>query len=128
MTYQILSKYPAPTFFPNNLHCGHVYMWNKLLLFFLARIKEKFPQAFDDICLYSEVSYLLAHCTFRLPSRRFIQELFQDVQFLQVSSSATKGWCYIVGFYPNCCMKKAGYEGNFPAPSEKQFPELLRLY
>ncbi|XP_040194560.1 LOW QUALITY PROTEIN: rapamycin-insensitive companion of mTOR [Rana temporaria] len=47
----------------------------------LLTIKEKFPQAFDDICLYSEVSYLLAHCTFRLPSRRFIQELFQDVQF-----------------------------------------------
>ncbi|GCC36213.1 hypothetical protein chiPu_0014705 [Chiloscyllium punctatum] len=45
------------------------------------RIKEKFPHAFDDICLYSEVSHLLANCTFRLPSRRFIQELFQDVQF-----------------------------------------------
>ncbi|XP_041958385.1 rapamycin-insensitive companion of mTOR [Alosa sapidissima] len=47
----------------------------------LLTIKEKFPHAFDDICLYSEVSYLLAHCMFRLPSRRFIQELFQDVQF-----------------------------------------------
>ncbi|XP_019465716.1 LOW QUALITY PROTEIN: rapamycin-insensitive companion of mTOR [Meleagris gallopavo] len=30
----------------------------------LLTIKEKYPQAFDDICLYSEVSYLLAHlCT-----------------------------------------------------------------
>ncbi|KAJ8394304.1 hypothetical protein AAFF_G00047110 [Aldrovandia affinis] len=47
----------------------------------LLTIKEKFPHAFDDICLYSEVSLLLAHCMFRLPSRRFIQELFQDVQF-----------------------------------------------
>ncbi|XP_069739810.1 rapamycin-insensitive companion of mTOR-like isoform X2 [Narcine bancroftii] len=47
----------------------------------LLTIKEKFPHAFDDICLYSEVSNLLANCTFRLPSRRFIQELFQDVQF-----------------------------------------------
>ncbi|XP_048450136.1 rapamycin-insensitive companion of mTOR [Rhincodon typus] len=47
----------------------------------LLTIKEKFPHAFDDICLYSEVSHLLANCTFRLPSRRFIQELFQDVQF-----------------------------------------------
>uniref|UniRef100_A0A4W3J099 RPTOR independent companion of MTOR complex 2 n=1 Tax=Callorhinchus milii TaxID=7868 RepID=A0A4W3J099_CALMI len=51
----------------------------------LLTIKEKFPHAFDDICLYSEVSHLLAHCTFRLPSRRFIQELFQDVQFQPVS-------------------------------------------
>uniref|UniRef100_A0A3B4BJD4 Uncharacterized protein n=1 Tax=Periophthalmus magnuspinnatus TaxID=409849 RepID=A0A3B4BJD4_9GOBI len=48
----------------------------------LLRIKEKFPYAFDDICLYSEVSHLLAHCMFRLTSRRFIQELFQDVQFM----------------------------------------------
>ncbi|MGH0170487.1 UNVERIFIED_CONTAM: hypothetical protein FKN15_059063 [Acipenser sinensis] len=47
----------------------------------LLTIKEKFPYAFDDICLYSEVSHLLAHCMFRLLSRRFIQELFQDVQF-----------------------------------------------
>ncbi|XP_051498331.1 rapamycin-insensitive companion of mTOR isoform X1 [Apus apus] len=54
----------------------------------LLTIKEKYPQAFDDICLYSEVSYLLAHCTFRLPSRRFIQELFQDVQFLQMHDEA----------------------------------------
>ncbi|KAI5625116.1 rapamycin-insensitive companion of mTOR isoform X2, partial [Silurus asotus] len=48
----------------------------------LLTIKEKFPYAFDDICLYSEVSHLLAHCVFRLTSRRFIQELFQDVQFI----------------------------------------------
>ncbi|KAK7895780.1 hypothetical protein WMY93_021105 [Mugilogobius chulae] len=54
----------------------------------LLTIKEKFPYTFDDICLYSEVSYLLAHCTFRLPSRRFIQELFQDVSFVPMYSAA----------------------------------------
>lgn len=59
----------------------HVYFHCNLLP---CRIKEKFPYAFDDICLYSEVSYLLAHCMFRLASRRFIQELFQDVQFIPV--------------------------------------------
>ncbi|NXW51157.1 RICTR protein, partial [Nyctiprogne leucopyga] len=58
------------------------------IIVFCYLIKEKYPQAFDDICLYSEVSYLLAHCTFRLPSRRFIQELFQDVQFLQMHEEA----------------------------------------
>ncbi|KAL6466272.1 hypothetical protein MHYP_G00264050 [Metynnis hypsauchen] len=47
----------------------------------LLTIKEKFPCAFDDVCLYSEVSFLLSNCRFRLASRRFIQELFQDVQF-----------------------------------------------
>ncbi|XP_030647088.1 rapamycin-insensitive companion of mTOR isoform X2 [Chanos chanos] len=54
----------------------------------LLTIKEKFPYAFDDICLYSEVSYLLAHCMFRLASRRFIQELFQDVQFIPMYEEA----------------------------------------
>ncbi|XP_036382233.1 rapamycin-insensitive companion of mTOR [Megalops cyprinoides] len=54
----------------------------------LLTIKEKFPYAFDDICLYSEVSHLLAHCMFRLPSRRFIQELFQDVQFTPLYEEA----------------------------------------
>uniref|UniRef100_A0A8C2DIV3 RPTOR independent companion of MTOR, complex 2 a n=2 Tax=Cyprinus carpio TaxID=7962 RepID=A0A8C2DIV3_CYPCA len=50
----------------------------------LLTIKEKFAFTFDDICLYSEVSFLLASCRFRLASRRFIQELFQDVQFIPV--------------------------------------------
>lgn len=59
-----------------------IVMLKVFCLFF--RIKEKFPYAFDDICLYSEVSHLLAHCMFRLTSRRFIQELFQDVQFMAV--------------------------------------------
>uniref|UniRef100_A0A665T2J1 RPTOR independent companion of MTOR, complex 2b n=1 Tax=Echeneis naucrates TaxID=173247 RepID=A0A665T2J1_ECHNA len=54
----------------------------------LLTIKEKFPYAFDDICLYSEVCYLLAHCMFRLPSRRFIQELFQDVPFIPLYEEA----------------------------------------
>ncbi|KAG5272049.1 hypothetical protein AALO_G00161120 [Alosa alosa] len=54
----------------------------------LLTIKEKFPYAFEDICLYSEVSYLLAHCMFRLASRRFIQELFQDVQFMPLYEEA----------------------------------------
>ncbi|XP_041914644.1 rapamycin-insensitive companion of mTOR isoform X1 [Alosa sapidissima] len=54
----------------------------------LLTIKEKFPYAFEDICLYSEVSYLLAHCMFRLASRRFIQELFQDVQFTPLYEEA----------------------------------------
>ncbi|XP_028829344.1 rapamycin-insensitive companion of mTOR-like isoform X2 [Denticeps clupeoides] len=54
----------------------------------LLTIKEKFPYAFDDICLYSEVSYLLAHCMFRLTSRRFIQELFQDVHFTPMYEEA----------------------------------------
>ncbi|XP_072527960.1 rapamycin-insensitive companion of mTOR isoform X2 [Salminus brasiliensis] len=54
----------------------------------LLTIKEKFPYAFDDVCLYSEVSFLLANSRFRLASRRFIQELFQDVQFIPLYDEA----------------------------------------
>ncbi|XP_035591145.1 rapamycin-insensitive companion of mTOR-like [Oncorhynchus keta] len=53
----------------------------------VRRIKEKFPYAFDDICLYSEVSHFWP-TMFRLPSRRFIQELFQDVHFIPMYKEA----------------------------------------
>uniref|UniRef100_A0A3B4CFF3 Rapamycin-insensitive companion of mTOR domain-containing protein n=1 Tax=Pygocentrus nattereri TaxID=42514 RepID=A0A3B4CFF3_PYGNA len=56
----------------------------------LLTIKEKFPCAFDDVCLYSEVSFLLSNCRFRLASRRFIQELFQDVQFSPAEAVLSK--------------------------------------
>ncbi|XP_030197602.1 rapamycin-insensitive companion of mTOR isoform X2 [Gadus morhua] len=54
----------------------------------LLRIKEKFPHAFDDVCLYSDISNLMAHHTFGLHARRFIQELFQDVSFLPLYEEA----------------------------------------
>lgn len=47
-------------------------------------MKQKFPKTYQDICLYSEVCHTLANYNYRLPSRRFIQELFQDVNFEQV--------------------------------------------
>ncbi|XP_064626915.1 rapamycin-insensitive companion of mTOR-like isoform X2 [Lineus longissimus] len=47
----------------------------------LLILKQKFPKAFLDLCLYSEVSNVLAHQTFRLTARRFIQELFLDMSF-----------------------------------------------
>ncbi|KAG8012188.1 Rapamycin-insensitive companion of mTOR [Nibea albiflora] len=75
----------------------------------LLTIKEKFPYAFDDICLYSEVSHLLAHCMFRLTSRRFIQELFQDVQFMPMYEEAEA----ILTKLP----KPVGEDGDPPAES-----------
>ncbi|QQP39539.1 Rapamycininsensitive companion of mTORlike, partial [Caligus rogercresseyi] len=36
---------------------------------------------FNDLCLYSEVSLLLSKHTYRLTSRRFIQELFIDLRY-----------------------------------------------
>ena len=49
-------------------------------------LKQKFQKTFEDVCLYSEISYLLSTYNYRLKSRRFIQELFQDIKFQAVSS------------------------------------------
>ena len=50
-----------------------------------SRLREQFPDVFQDLCLYSEVSALLSTYSFHLPARRFIQELFQDIKFEKVS-------------------------------------------
>ncbi|XP_035698302.1 rapamycin-insensitive companion of mTOR-like [Branchiostoma floridae] len=54
----------------------------------LLSLKEKLPNAFEDTCLYCEVAHLLSEYTFRLPARRFIQELFQDTTFSEVYEEA----------------------------------------
>lgn len=51
----------------------------------MLNLKQKYPEQFQDICLYSEVSIQLASYNFRLPSRRFLQELFLDLNFEPVS-------------------------------------------
>lgn len=50
-------------------------------------LKQRFPHGFQDICLYSEVCLQMAAYNFRLPSRRFLQELFLDLNFDQVCLS-----------------------------------------
>ncbi|XP_046330991.2 rapamycin-insensitive companion of mTOR-like isoform X1 [Haliotis rufescens] len=45
----------------------------------LLSLKQKFPKAFCDMCFYSEVCHLLATYSFRLAPRRFIQELFDEL-------------------------------------------------
>jgi hypothetical protein len=47
----------------------------------LLELKQKYPKCFQDICLYSEVSKLLSKSTYRLGCRRFIQEIFLDLNF-----------------------------------------------
>ena len=47
----------------------------------LLNLKQKYPEEFQDICLYSEVSIQLATYNFRLTSRKFLQELFLDINF-----------------------------------------------
>ncbi|GIX98311.1 rapamycin-insensitive companion of mTOR [Caerostris darwini] len=54
----------------------------------LLNLKQKFPSSFQDICLYSEISYYMANYNFRLNARRFLQELFLDVAFEQLQTEA----------------------------------------
>ena len=44
-------------------------------------MKQSHPAIFEDLCLYSEICLILAEYSFRLFSRRFVHELFMDVNF-----------------------------------------------
>jgi rapamycin-insensitive companion of mTOR len=65
----------------------------------LGRLQRRWPSVFTDLCLYSEVSHLLAVYSFRLASRRFIQELFTGVDYSRCRHAkggtvieSTPGW------------------------------------
>ncbi|GFN88091.1 rapamycin-insensitive companion of mtor [Plakobranchus ocellatus] len=45
----------------------------------LLNLKQRFPKCFRDICFYSEVCHLLSTYSYRLLARRFIHELFDDL-------------------------------------------------
>ncbi|XP_071443779.1 rapamycin-insensitive companion of mTOR isoform X2 [Hetaerina americana] len=56
-------------------------LWWKLSRQTLLLLKQKHPESFQDVCLYSEVSACLGSASYRLISRHFIQELFFDLTF-----------------------------------------------
>ncbi|KAM8718758.1 hypothetical protein ACLKA7_001466 [Drosophila subpalustris] len=47
----------------------------------LLELKQKHPHAFQDICLYSESCKTLGRNSYRMSARRFLQELFLDLNF-----------------------------------------------
>lgn len=47
----------------------------------LLELKQKHPSSFQDICLYSEVCRTLGRSSYRMNARRFLQELFLDLDF-----------------------------------------------
>ncbi|XP_030382024.1 rapamycin-insensitive companion of mTOR [Scaptodrosophila lebanonensis] len=47
----------------------------------LLELKQKHPNAFQDICLYSESCKALGRSSYRMSARRFLQELFLDLNF-----------------------------------------------
>lgn len=50
----------------------------------LMELKQKYPQSFQDLCLYSEVCKYMASCNYRMTVRRFIQEIFFDLNYDQL--------------------------------------------
>uniref|UniRef100_A0A182PNQ2 Rapamycin-insensitive companion of mTOR n=1 Tax=Anopheles epiroticus TaxID=199890 RepID=A0A182PNQ2_9DIPT len=64
-------------------------VWSKQSRSVLLDIKQSHPSAFQDVCLYSEVCRLLGCNTYRLASRRFLQELFLDLDFLGTGKPPT---------------------------------------
>lgn len=47
----------------------------------LYKIKQRHPQYFQDICFYSEICKALSSNSYSLNARRFLQELFLDVDY-----------------------------------------------
>ena len=48
------------------------------------RLQRRCPELFTDLCFYADVCALLASFQFRATSRRFIQELFTELNFDEV--------------------------------------------
>ena len=52
----------------------------------LMELKQKYPQSFQDICLYSEICKQMSQCSYRMIVRRFVQEIFLDLNYDLLSS------------------------------------------
>uniref|UniRef100_A0A2C9LNG1 Rapamycin-insensitive companion of mTOR n=1 Tax=Biomphalaria glabrata TaxID=6526 RepID=A0A2C9LNG1_BIOGL len=50
----------------------------------LLSLKQRFPKCFQSICFYSEVCHLLSTYSYRLVARRFIHELFDELDLVEL--------------------------------------------
>lgn len=56
-------------------------VWSKQSRMALFKLKQAHQHVFQDICVYSEVCKALGRNTYRLNARRFLQELFMDLDY-----------------------------------------------
>ncbi|KAK7495005.1 hypothetical protein BaRGS_00013645 [Batillaria attramentaria] len=50
----------------------------------LLALKQRFPSTFKDVCFFSEACLILSTYSFRLNARRFIQELFDEIDITKL--------------------------------------------
>lgn len=67
-------------------------VWSKQSKMALLELKQKHGTAYQDVCLYAEVCRALSTNTYRLPARRFLQELFLDLQFEGFARTAAEAF------------------------------------
>ncbi|XP_050502878.1 rapamycin-insensitive companion of mTOR [Diabrotica virgifera virgifera] len=63
---------------------------NKYIKSHLIRLKQREPEAFRDICVYSEVCKICSENIYRSPTRRVLHELFLDVDFQRLYEPSQK--------------------------------------
>lgn len=56
-------------------------VWSKQSKQALLHLKQRHANVFQDVCLFSDMCAILSSMTFRLAARRFLQELFLDLDF-----------------------------------------------
>lgn len=56
-------------------------VWSKQSKLALFKIKQKHPHFFRNMCLYSDVCVALSQNTYRFSSRKFLQEIFIDIDY-----------------------------------------------
>lgn len=67
-------------------------VWSKQSKLALAKIKQKHPHFFRSACLYSDICTSLSQNTYRFSARRFLQEIFGDVDY---SAFITEAECIV---------------------------------
>lgn len=63
-------------------------VWSKQSKLALFKIKQKHPHFFRNICLYSDICVALSQNTYRFSSRKFLQEIFGDVDYTSFYADA----------------------------------------
>ncbi|XP_065337651.1 rapamycin-insensitive companion of mTOR isoform X2 [Cloeon dipterum] len=64
-------------------------IWFKSSKTALLQLKQRCPQVFQDLCLYSDICSLLETSSYRLSARKSVQELFYDCSFEELYDEPT---------------------------------------